>query len=262
MCELRYAWRGLSKRPLLSALTIASVAVGIAACTAVFTLLDAIVMRPLPVANPEQLVQISSLNRQNRAGYIAPGALDLIEDAGIFANTCGFLTPLSTVEIAGRVRPVASLALSGRCFELLGIRPAAGRLLAPADDVAGAANVVVISYDTWRAEFGAASDAVGRIISIEGVPFTIVGITERGFGGLQVGFPTRLMVPISPQAFLPISSRSSRLATNAFARLQPGITFEQANRRLETLWPEILERSVPEGYQNAQRAAYWKAACN
>ena len=78
--ELRYAWRGLTKRPLLSALTIASVAVGIAACTAVFTLLDAIVLRPLPVADPEQLVQISSLNRQNRAGYIAPGALDLIEE--------------------------------------------------------------------------------------------------------------------------------------------------------------------------------------
>ena len=228
--ELRYAWRGLSKRPLLAALTIASVAVGIAACTAVFTLLDAIVLRPLPVANPEQLVQISSLNRQNRAGYIAPGALDLIEDAGIFESTCAFLTPLSTVEINGHLRPVASLALSGRCFELLGIRPTAGRLLAPTDDVAGAPNAVVISYDTWRAEFGGCCRMPsGRIISIEGVPFTIVGVTERGFAGLQVGFPTRLMVAISPQAFLPVSSRSSRLATNAFARLLPGTTLEQAN---------------------------------
>ncbi len=254
--ELRYAWRGLSKRPLFSILTIASVAVGIAACTAVFTLLDAIVLRPLAVANPEQLVQISSFNRQNRAGYIAPGALDLIEQAGIFESTCAFLTPLSTVEMAGRVRPVASLALSGRCFTVLGVEPAAGRLLEPTDDVAGAANAAVISYDTWRGEFGGDPAAVGQVISIEGASFTIVGVTERPFTGLQVGFPTRLMVPLSPQAFLPVSSRSSRLAANAFARLPPGITLDQANRRLQTLWPDILERSVPAGYQNAQRAAY------
>jgi predicted permease len=256
MRELKYAWRGLSKRPLLFGLTIGSLALGIGACTAVFTLLDAVVLRPIRVSDPDRLIQISSLDAQNRSGYIGFSARDLIDKADIFAGTCAFLTPQVAATIDQDIRPMAALALSGRCFDVLGVRPAAGRLLGPSDDVAGAPNVAVLSYGLWQQEFGGASEAIGRIVSIEGEPFTIVGVAEPGFGGLQVGFPARLMIPLDPQAFLPAALRGLALSANLFARLPEGISLDQANVRLQSMWPQILKESVPPDFQPAQREAY------
>ena len=89
------------------------------------------------------------------------------------------------MEIGGDVRPLAALALSGRCFDVLGVRPAAGRLLGSSDDVRGAPNVAVLSYDMWQRQFGGAPDAIGRTLSIEGEPFTIVGVAEQRFKGCK-----------------------------------------------------------------------------
>ena len=243
MRELKYAWRGLSKRPLLFGLTIGSLALGIGACTTVFTLLDAVILRSIPVANPDRLIQIASLDSQNRAGYIGLSARDFIDRADIFAGTCAFLTPQVAATIERDIRPMAAVALSGRCFEVLGVRAAAGRLLGPADEVPGAPNVAVLSYGLWQQEFSSASDVIGRIISIEGEPFTIVGVAERRFDGLQVGFPARLMIPLAPQAFLPATLRGLALSANLFARLPENISLEQANARLQSLWPQILKES-------------------
>jgi predicted permease len=256
MRELGYAWRGLSKRPLLFGLTVGSLALGIGACTAVFTLVDAVILRPIQVSNPDRLIGISSLDAQNRAGYIGFTARDLIDRADIFAGTCAFLTPQVAVTIEREIQPMAALALSGRCFDVLSVRAAAGRLLGPSDDVRGAPSVTVLSYGMWQQEFGGALDALGRIVSIEGEPFTIVGVAEPKFDGLQVGFPARLMIPLAPQAFLPATLRGLALSANVFARLPGNISFEQANARLQSLWPQILNESVPAESQPARRAAY------
>ena len=120
MRDLRYAWRSLSKRPLLVSLTVGSLGLGIGACTAVFTLVDAVILRSIQVPNPDRLVQISSLDAQNRAGYIGFTARDLIDRAEIFAGTCAFLTPQVAVTIEREIQPMAALALSGRCFDVLG----------------------------------------------------------------------------------------------------------------------------------------------
>ena len=256
MCELRYAWRGLSKRPLLFGLTVGSLALGIGACTAAFTLVDVVILRSIQVSNPERLVQISSLDAQNRAGYIGFTARDIIDRADTFAGTCAFLTPQVAVTMEREIQPMAALALSDRCFDVLGVRAAAGRLLGPSDDVRGAPSVAVLSYGMWQQEFGGAPEAIGRIVSIEGEPFTIVGVAERGFDGLQVGFPARLMIPLGPQAFLPATLRGLALSANVFARLPGNISLEQANARLQSLWPRILKESVPAESQPARRAAY------
>ena len=131
---------------------------------------------------------------------------------------------------------------------MLGVRAAAGRLLGPADDVPGAPSVAVLSYGLWQQEFSGAPDAIGRIVSIEGEPFTIVGVAEQGFDGLQVGFPARLMIPLDPQAFLPATLRGLALSANLFARLPENVSLEQANVRLQSMWQQILKESIPPGF--------------
>src|SRR5262245_34268222 len=114
--QIAHAYRVLAKKPLFWAIATTTLAVGIGASTAVFTLLDSVVFRALPVREPAGLVQIATVDAQGRAGYIASTTMELIERAGIFEGLCGFLTPQSTVDIAGRVGPMAALALSGECF--------------------------------------------------------------------------------------------------------------------------------------------------
>src|SRR5215208_3799237 len=103
--ELQFAWRGLSKRPLLFGLTVGSLALGIGACTAVFTLLDAVILRSIRVPHPDRLVQISSLDARNRAGYIGFSARELIDQADSFSGTCAFLTPQVATTIERDIRP-------------------------------------------------------------------------------------------------------------------------------------------------------------
>jgi predicted permease len=254
--EIAHACRALVKMPLYTVLATITLAVGIGASTAVFTLINSLVFRPLPVREPGRLVQIATLDPQGRGGYIASTALELIEREGIFEGVCAFLTPQSTLDVDGRVGPAAALALSGDCFAVLGVRPAIGRLFGPADDVSGAANVVVLSHEMWRRDFGGSVEAIGGIVKVEGEPFTIVGVAERDFRGLQIGFPPRVMLPLRPRVFLPAALRQMALAWNVFARLPPGTSIEQANARLLTVWPAILERTIPAGYEGAQRAAW------
>lgn len=254
--EIARACRALVRKPLHSALAITTLAVGIGASTAVFTLLNSVVFRPLPVREPGRLVQIATLDAQGRVGYVASTALDLMEREKIFEGVCAFLTPQSTLDIDGRVGPAAALALSGNCFTVLGVGPAIGRLLGPADDLPGAPNVAVLSHEMWQRDFGGNVDAIGRTVRVEREPFTIVGVTERDFRGLQIGFPPRLMLPLRPQAFLPTSLRQTTFAWNTFARLPRGTSIEQATVRLLTLWPAILEQSIPAEYEGARRAAW------
>ena len=244
MHELRYAWRRTWRQPWWSAVAVTSLALGIAACTIIFTLLDRVVLRPLPIRDPHRLVQLSSIDRQNRAGYLPSDALDIIDRTDLFDGVCAFLTPQSTIEIDGEVQPIAALALSGRCFDVLGVRPAAGRLLRPGDDVRGAANAAVLSYNFWQQQFGGARDAIGRTLSIEGEPFTIVGVAERRFTGLQVGFPSKVMVPLRPAGFLPASMRHRLLAANAFARLRPAASHAATFDRFQAIWPDAMRNGL------------------
>jgi predicted permease len=202
------------------------------------------------------LVQLTAVDAQNRSGYLSSTAIDLIDQAGIFEGVCGFLTPQSTIEIGGEVRPIAALAVSGRCFDVLGVRPAAGRLIGPPDEIPGAPNVAVLSYDFWQTRFGGAPDVIGRTISIEGDPVAIVGVVERRFTGLQVGFPSHVFVPLRPRTFLPASLRNIPLSANVFARLPGAASSTAAFERLQSIWPDVRRQSVPIAAQGPQRTAW------
>src|SRR5262245_35771178 len=254
--DVKYAWRAVLAKPAFALLAVTTLALGIAASTAVFTLLDALVFRPIRVHQPNRLVQLAAIDQRGRPGYLSLAALNLIEREQLFDSVCAFVTPQSTVDMNGRVGPIAALALSADCFRTFRISPAAGRLLRPEDSRPGAPNVVVLSYDVWQREFDGRADAIGTIVRIEGEPFTVIGVTERSFDGVQAGFPSRLMMPLEPKSFLPAPLRPSLYAANVFARLRDGTSLEQIADRLQVIWPGVLDRSLPDGLDARGRSAW------
>jgi predicted permease len=255
--DLKNGWRALVKRPLFAILSSATLALGIGSSTAIFTLLDAILFRPMGVAEPNRLVRLATIDQQGRTGYVSFAALDLLARENIFEGLCAFITPQSTFEVEGRVSAAAGLALSSGCFSTLGIAPAIGRVLAPADSAPGAANVVVLSHDTWQRELDASPGAIGKTVGIEGEPFTIVGVASPDFGGLQVGFPPRYIFPLETRGFLPQPLRSLLVGANVFARLRRGTSADVVNARLQTLWPSLLENAVPSGLSGRARSEFF-----
>jgi putative ABC transport system permease protein len=189
--DLRYAVRCWRRAPAFAAAAILTLTLGIAANTAIFSLLDALLLRPLPVADPYRLIKIGSLANNGKTSPAPGPLLDDLRKEPLFNGVCGVQTPLSTVSLPVNDAPfpVGALALSGDCYRTLGVRPAIGRLFTLADDASNAPHVVVLSYSFWRDKFAENPGVLGQIIRVEGAPFTIIGVTEPRFHGLLLGFP-------------------------------------------------------------------------
>jgi putative ABC transport system permease protein len=225
-----------------------------------FTLANALLFRPLPVPAPQRLLRIDSVDptdagRQPR-GVVA-STVDALRAARVFAGVCGFLTPLTTVDIDGRIAPVSGVVASGDCFETLGVQPALGRLLAPTDDREGAPGVIAISYDAWLQDFGGRPDVVGRTLGIDGERFQIIGVVERRFPGLLVGFPARVYFPLR-QVKLPPDLSYASLEQTVFARLRDGDTAAGVAARLDAEWPAWVAAAAPARLSGADRERYLK----
>ena len=260
MRALILACRQLRRRPSFAAAAIASLALGIGANTAMFTLADALLFRPLPVSEPNRLLEIDNVDPQDvsRTPRAVVGSMvSELRDARIFAGLCGFQTPLATIDIDGRMMAVSAVTASGDCFKVLGVGPALGRLLTPDDDRDGVEKVVAISYDSWRQDFGGRPDVLGRTLRIEGEPFRIVGVVERTFQGLLVGFPARVYYPLH-QVTLPPSVTQATLGQFIFARLRDGDNAAGVASRLEAQWPTWLNTTVPGRLTGLDRDRYLK----
>jgi predicted permease len=231
MRVFRFALRSLRRNPGFSAAAVVSLALGIGANTAMFSLLDALMFRPLPVADPDRLVKIG--------GELPSTLTDAIRKQRIYESVCGFATPLLTIELAGRVAPRHTHAMDGVCFETLGVRAVLGRGLGPSDDVPGAARVAVVTYDAWQREFGGQNSVLEQSVRIGNDWYQIVGVTEPRFKGLWVGFPPSVLY----------ASVQTRMADaswgNIFARVAPGETMAQTTARLQIVWPQLLAETVP-----------------
>jgi len=256
MRTLSHAWRQLRCSPLFALAAAGSLALGIGANIAIFTLANALFLRPLQVFAPARLVRITSLGPEGDAGPVIAATVDEIRRAHLFSGVCGFLSPQFTVDIEGRLKPMAMHAVSGDCFETLGVRPILGRVLTRDDDRPEAPGVVVLSFEMWQREFGGSPSALGRMLRIESNSFTIVGVAEPRFDGLMVGFPPRLFYPISHTNLGTASPAIPTIRTELFARLPDGITAAAAAARLESLWPAILEASASALPNPAQRYGY------
>jgi len=259
--DLRDACRLIVRRPLLTLPAIGALVVGIAASAMAFALLDALMFRPLPVHHPESLVYL-------RDPSFSYPQLAAVRSRSTFLDNAFFwnLTPYDTAW-SGDAEPEPTLVLlaSGSMHATLGVPPMVGRLLSPQDEGApsggDAAPVGVLSYGAWQRRFGGDAAAIGQRVRIQGVPITIVGVTPRQFFGVAPGRAPEITVPLTLAARLRPSERdilanTGRAWLHFMGRLRSGITREEADARLQTIWPHVLEETTERGGSPERRARF------
>ena len=252
--DIRYALRLLRRSPMFATIAVLSLGIGIGATTAVFTLIDAVLLRTLAVANPDELVILrwrspatarmpatslsgnftSNDSGQSSTSFSLPTLRSVQAGAPRDVHVIGFAGYMAfNVAIDGTSESADAQAVSGNYFETLGIVPAAGRLIGEADDRPGAEPVAVISHAYWRQRFGARTDVIGKVMAVNATPVTIVGVSPGNFRGtMQVGDSPLVTVPLSLRAALersPGYSEANNWWVLMMARL-PGGTAEPAVR--------------------------------
>jgi predicted permease len=246
--NLRYTIRVLGKNPGFTAVAILSLALGIGANTAIFTLINALLLRDLPVRHPEKLAMLSVIRQGNKIPLSYPMFRELERGqrvfTGLFAWDSG---TMSNVEVNGVLAQDYVLSTSANSYSELGSTPLLGRLLTAEDtNLNGGSNsqVAVIGYEFWQRRFGGGLDIVGKQIRIEGHPFTIIGVTRKWFTGLTTGMPPEITVPLTAMPLVQSGGfdleNRGLLWLHVIGRLRDGVTIEQARAQLQSFWPDVL----------------------
>jgi predicted permease len=244
--DLGYALRTLRRSPGFAAVAILSLALAIGANSAIFGLANAVLLRPLPVPEPDRLVRISRLTPEGPPSSVSYPLFEEWRDnirsiSSVFVHG----TVDASIVIDGDEELVAVDIVSGAYFEVLGVRSSAGRLLGPADDVlAPAAPAAVISDRYWQRRFGRSASAIGTTLTTNGRAFTIVGVMPASFQSVQVGRAPDVVLPL----LLMMSDRQRHGPTYNFlqllARLAPGATVAQVDAEARALWPGFIVRAA------------------
>jgi putative ABC transport system permease protein len=250
--DLKYAIRFLRHSPGFTAVAILSLALGIGANSAIFSLVDSLLLRSLPVDRPDRLVEVVAPTPSTVRKYWPYPVWEQVRDRpDLFAGTLAWSHHPVNLAPRGEMRMVDAVLVSGRFFDVLGIHPTLGRLLTPADDRAGGGadgQVVVISYSFWQSRFNGSGDAIGQTLPLNGVPFTIVGIMPEGFFGPSVGAHYSLAAPLTAQ---PLLSPSNDLANSTaswlaiMARLKHEQSAAAASAALQAAQLAIRQATLP-----------------
>ena len=260
--DLQFALRTLRKSPLFTAVAVFSLALGIGANTAIFTLLDQILLRLLPVKDPKQLVLLSMKGfhygsnwGMNAISY--PMYQDFSENNTVFSGMfCRFPFRVS-LGFDGHTERTAAELVSGSYFPALGVGAALGRTFTPDDDrVPDGHPLMVLSYGYWKTRFSGDPGILGKTLVLNGHNFTVIGVAERGFEGVELGYTTQVFIPIMMRAeAIPNSQQADfknrrQRWVNAFGRLKPGITPAQAQAALQPFFHGMLEMEVKQAAFN------------
>ena len=257
--DIRHAVRALRKAPLFTVLSAASIALGIGANTTIFTLLDQIVLRPLPIERPGELVQLTidgqfAGNTWGDSSELSfPMYADLRDHNNVFAGMFARFDFGMHLSTAGATERVSGELVTGTYFPVLGVRAAEGRLIAPLDDqVQGREPVAVLSFGYWKSRFAGNPNVIGQKILLNGQPFTIIGVAQERFTGIDVGYATQVWVPMmmKPQitpGWNYLDDRRSRFS-RVFARLRPGVTPEQAQASLQPFFQATRRDELNDKY--------------
>jgi hypothetical protein len=198
--DVRYALRWMRRSPGFSTVAILSLGLGVGVNTAMFSLVDSLLFRPLPVASPNTLVDVftSGGDGDEYATTSYQDFLDLKKQNTVFSDMIGYSPMMAGMSLGDRSRVVFGQIVTSNYFTMLGIQPRLGRLLVPADDDPGAARVVVLSRRMWQREFGSDPNIVGRNITLRGLPYAIAGVAPESFTGV---------VPLlTPEMWLPLKA--------------------------------------------------------
>jgi predicted permease len=248
--DVQYAARALRQNPLFTVVAVLSLAIGIGANTAIFTLLDQLLLRPLPLPDPHRLVQLElpgPRQGESWAGrpFSYPMYRDLRDGAATLQGVAAQFTGAASMSTGDRSQIVSTTLVSGNWFETLGVKTGLGRAISPADDVTVDAHpVVVLSSAFWQRRFGSDPSILNKKILLNGQPMTVLGVTQPGFRGTDILNPPDIYLPIAMQRMLmPNSARlqDRRLYfLHVFARLKPDVTPAQAKSDLDRLIVPIL----------------------
>src|SRR5688572_5161494 len=253
--DLRHGFRVLRRAPVFTAAVLASLSLGIGATTAIFSLVDTLILRPLPVRDPDQLVELLSQYPGDPPmnGFSWKHYERYREANTVFADLVG-MSPARLLVSSGTNAPEVTDAayVVGRFFPALGVRPALGRLIEPGDDVIGGAKsaVVVLSWVYWQNRLAGDPAIVGKPLVVAGVPATVIGVVARQFTGLQAGTRTDVWMPIAmePMVQRPSARVSGELGIGVIARLKPGVATEQGRAQMRVLdRPRVEEIATRSG---------------
>ncbi len=277
--DIRYGLRMLLKKPGFTLIAVLSLALGIGANTAIFSLLDAVLLKSLPVSKPEQLVLFgkgeeagltNAFPSQSTDLYSYPFYRQVQQRTDVFSGVAGLLsipwTVHGFVNASGDIEKMQVQLVSGTYFPVLGVNATLGRVLTETDDQnQGAHPVAVVSYAWWQKRFGGDPSAVGKTIKIDNLDYTIVGVGPKEFFGTTVGNAPDLWVPLSMEKQLPPAhwdGRNDPAAQSLYliARLKDGVKAEQASPGINLLykqWLGTLESKLPaeKKQQNIQNAS-------
>ena len=279
LTRLPRPFRALFRTPLVTLVAIVSLALGIGANAGIFSLFDQMLLRPLPVPHPEELVNLSAPGPKpgsissNGAGdsdtvISYPMLRDLEQQQKSFTGIAGHRSFQANLAYKGQTASDEGMLVSGSYFPVLGLKPALGRLFGPDDDrTPGGHPVVVLSYRYWKTRFDLNPAVLNDTLMVNGQPMTIVGVAAPHFEGTTLGQRASVFVPLSMRRGLepfstPLDNRKAYFIY-AFARLRPGVTVEQATRAINVPYHNIVndvEAPLQKGMSDATMARFRKKA--
>ena len=261
--DLRFALRQMRQTPIVSGVALLSLALGIGANVAIFSLVNALILKSLPIHEPERLVQLQFVNsnpRETTTSLTNPQWEYIRDHVDVMTAVTAMGTASFNLNAAGESRPVPGMFVASRFLDVLGVTPIIGRGFTAENDRRGSAPVAMLSYGFWQREYGGDPSVLGRSISLDGHAFTIVGVTPPDFFGLRVGNTFDVMVPITTEAIIRgVESSLDRRSSwwlSVFGRLAPGQTMAQAETRLRALQPQLRAATMPQDWRAQDQATY------
>jgi predicted permease len=254
--DLKYSLRMLARTPGFTAVAVLTLALGIGANTAIFTLLDQVLLRLLPVKDPQELVLLTMRGHHygnnwggNAISY--PMFRDFREHNEVFSDMFCRFPAAASLSFGQRAERVAVELVSGTYFSTLGVNPALGRILTPEDDLVPSGHpYVVLNYNYWKSRFAGDPQIVGKSLILNDYKMTVVGVAQAGFDGVELGFSPKIFIPIMMQRQIIVGNPEDMLKerrnrwVNAFGRLKPGISQQQAKASLQPFMHSMLESEV------------------
>jgi predicted permease len=265
--DVRYGLRILSRTPVITSVAILSLALGIGANTAIFSLIDTVMLRMLPVNKPEELLQVRMRDSRSPSDEANPTFTnplweELRNGQDVFSGVFSWSTSRFNLAQGGAVSYANGMYTSGEFFSTLGIRPAYGRLITAADDQRGCAGVAVLSYGFWQDHFGGAPTAVGSTLTLDNHTFEIIGVSAAGFYGVDVGNKFDVAIPVCAAA--QFDGKRSRLDHRSWwwlriiGRPKLGMNADQLKARLEVLSPQISAAALPQNWKPKDQEDFLK----
>src|SRR5580693_2392245 len=261
--DIRYGARMLMKNPGFLIVAVITLALGIGANTAIFSMVDAFLLRPLPVKDPAQITVLAF--QQKQGNFLTQFSLADYRDirdqsTGVFSDVFAYQFGLDGLSVDGKADRVMTNYVTGNYFSSLGLKPALGRLILPSEgDVPGADPVMVLGYSYWQTRFGGDPGIIGRKVSVDGQPITIVGVAPKDFVGV---YPILSVQGYLPMGMATIAGNPSDFMTNRqirnvpiLARLRPGTSIQQAQAALAVI-SQRLAQEYPETHKNLSMRAF------